>query len=230
MPNANKTYDLKVEKTIAKPAAEVFRALGEGRLFMNCGAEQDLSIDFKVGGKYSIEFKNYGMKNQGAFLEIVPNQKIVFTWCQDFETNPTPDTEVVVELKEVAGGTAVTIIHSGFVDAENRDGHNGGWTGGLTGLGEEMVGGKLHMVRKIPVSIEKLHEICKTNSKGEVTENTDRKLVANRKDGTKVTFLLDTDDDSKDDSWLELIHEGLATEAQQKNQRKEWAAQIKSFT
>ena len=47
--HATGPYNLQVEKTILKPPAEVFRAIAEGRLFMNCSADHDsLKIDFKV--------------------------------------------------------------------------------------------------------------------------------------------------------------------------------------
>ncbi len=160
-----KTYDLKVEKTIARPAAEVFRALSEGRLFQNCSADtESMKIDFRVGGKYEIHFKHVGMSTGGEFLEIVPVTKIVFTWCQDFGSNPVPDTVVNVELKEQSGKTYLTLIHSGFTDKEAMESHQGGWNGGLDDLTQEMVNGRLRFMRKIKVPVEKLYETCKNPS------------------------------------------------------------------
>lgn len=53
MTNENSTHTLKVEKVIQKPANEVFRAIGEGRLFMNCSADHaSMKINFKVGGTF----------------------------------------------------------------------------------------------------------------------------------------------------------------------------------
>ena len=232
MTNENRTYDLKIEKTISQTPAEVFRAIGEGRLFQNCGADHEsLKIDFKVGGKYSIEFLAHKMKNQGEFLEIIPHKKIVFTWCQDYDSNPTPDTKVLIELKDVNGKTALTLTHTGFTDAENRDGHEGGWSGGLTDMGEEMANGKLRFSRKISMPVEKLYELCNGPKsifagKGEATETIpNQKLVLNM-GSSKVTLLFEADDD-KANSWIELLHEGLNSESKQKSQRAEWDSLLK---
>jgi uncharacterized protein YndB with AHSA1/START domain len=231
MENANKTYDLKVEKMISKTPAEVFRAIGEGRLFENCSADHDtMKIDFKVGGKYMIQFLNYDMKNQGEFLEIVPNQKITFTWCQDYNSNPTPDTKVSIELKDVGGKTALTLTHTGFNDIESRDDHKGGWTGGLDDLSEEIINGKLRLMRKVPLTIEQLFETCKNSSdfKGKVLESApNQKIILSLNDDSKLSLLFDTEDEKS--SWLEVIHEGLKTEAQQKTYRAKWDSVLKQM-
>lgn len=229
MTNANNTYGLKVEKVIAKPVADVFRALGEGRLFMNCGADHEsLKIDFKVGGKYFIQFLGYGMKNCGEFLEITANQKIVFTWCQDYDSNPKPDTTVTVLLKDLGGKTALTLTHEGFEDKENCDAHTGGWTGGLDDLSLEITEGKLRFMRKIPLPIQKVFEACQ-KFEGKVLELVPGKKVVIDQQGTKVTCLLDTDDDDQNASWIELLHEGLTTDAQQKSHRARWDALLKKL-
>jgi len=268
MANENSTYDLKVEKMILKSPAEVFRAIGEGRLFENCSADHDtLKIDFKVGGKYSIHFLTHDMKNQGEFLEVVPYQKIVFTWCQDYDSNPTPDTKVSIELKDLGGKTQLTLTHTGFTDKDNRDGHEGGWNGGLEDLGQEIANGKLRLMRKFPMTVEKLFEVCKNPSsffglmgdaqKGKVDFKVGGKyeiptekgplsgefleIVPNQKivfswnsscggesptRDTKVTLLFEADDESNI-SWLELLHEGLETESQQKSHRAGWDSVMK---
>ncbi|MDZ4677114.1 MAG: SRPBCC family protein [Oligoflexia bacterium] len=232
MANENKMHDLIVEKTIPKNAAEVFRAIGEGRLFLNCSADTELlKIDFKVGGKYSIEFLNYNMKNHGEFLEIIPNQKIVFTWCQDYDSNPIPDTKVVIILKDVGGKTALTLTHTGFTDLENKDAHQGGWNGGLDDLREEISNGKLRLARKYSLPVEKLYEICKSPKSeitGDVIESVPNKKIVIKMGETKVTLLFDTEDD-KSSSWIELLHEGLKTETQQKTQRAGWDSLLKQL-
>lgn len=234
MANANSTYDLKVEKVIPKTPAEVFRAIGEGRLFLNCSADHEsLKIDFKVGGWYSILFASYGMKNRGEFLEIIPNQKIVFTWCQDYDSNPTPDTKVSIELKDLGGKTALTLTHAGFTDLENKNAHEGGWSGGLNDLSEEMVNGKLRLARKTPLMLEKLYETCKspTTFPGAKFLETipNEKIVFSDKHDTKVTLTFESEDNKEDGSWITLVHEGLLNESQQKAQRAEWDSLLKNL-
>jgi uncharacterized protein YndB with AHSA1/START domain len=232
--NENKTYDLKVEKTIAKTPSEVFRAIGEGRLFLNCGADQaSMKIDFKVGGKYAIHFHSHGAKNGGEFLEIIPHQKIVFTWCQGFEADAKPDTTVSIELKDLGGKTALTLVHSGFSDIENKDNHQGGWTSGLNDVTEEITNGRLRMVRKISMGIEKAFAAFQSPKSnlaihGKTLETVpNKKIVLSLEPETKLTLLFDTDDDDTHISWLEIIHEGLKTEAEQKSYRAKWDALLK---
>lgn len=235
MANESSTYDLKVEKVIPKTPAEVFRAIGEGRLFTNCGADHEsMKIDFKVGGKYSIEFLNHNMKNQGEFLEIIPNQKIAFTWCQDYDSNPTPDTKVVIELKDLGGKTALTVTHTGFTDLENRNGHEGGWNGGLEDLSQEITNGRLRLMRKFPVPIERLYETCKNPSTfpgAKLLETIpNEKIVFDFDHETKVTLTFESEDKKEDGSWITLIHEGLKTESQQKAHREGWDSLLKNLS
>ena len=258
--NETKTYDLKVEKVIQKSPAEVFRAIGEGRLFLNCSASNEsIKIDFRVGGKYHIDFASYPKSNQGEFLEIVPDRKIVFTWCQVPGVNPIPDTTVTIEMRDQGGKTHLTLTHVGFTDSETREKHQGGWTGGLNDLSNEITDGRLRFMRKYPVPVQKLYELCKTptsffglmsdtqkgkadfkvggeyrfpTEKGEISGKfleivTDQKIIfswtstgCGVAENTKVTLLFDTEENNQ--SWLELIHEGLTTDAQQKSHREGW--------
>jgi uncharacterized protein YndB with AHSA1/START domain len=155
-------YQLKVEKTIARPTADVFAALKEGLLFLNCGADSgSAKIDFRVGGKYFLEFKNHGVTNHGEFLEIVQNKKIVFTWCQEFGANQKPDTRVALELFADGPKTRLVIEHTGFKDKANCDGHEMGWTGGAKDMAAQLENGRLRMVRSYEASVEKLFESLK---------------------------------------------------------------------
>ena len=132
-------YDLKTEKVIARPASDVFNAIKAGRLFMNCsGDSNSMKIDFRVGGKYHIDFKNHGVANFGEFIEIVPNRKIVFTWCQTFGADQKPDTQVSIELFDDGPKTKLVLHHTGFNTEATRDGHKGGWIDGLADMASEI--------------------------------------------------------------------------------------------
>lgn len=227
-------HDLKIEKLIAKPATDVFRAISEGRLFMNCGADSgSMEIDFKVGGRYKIEFLAYGMTNGGEFLEIIPNQKIVFTWSQD--GNDNADTKVTVELKPQGEETLVSVYHVGFKTKELANQHHGGWTGGLNDLGLEITEGKLRFYRFFNLSVHELYELCKTQERflglltdpdqAKITEMVvDQKIVFTLTSHaqSKVTLTFEAEDGEEKESWLELIHEGLNSEELQKSQRAAW--------
>ena len=253
------TNELKVEKTISKPSAEVFRAIGEGRLFLNCsGRNETLKVDFRVGGEYRLEFAGHDKYNHGKFLEIIENKKIVFTWCQDPTLSLTPDTTVTIVLQDAGKSTHLTLTHVGFKDQVVCDMHRGGWTGGLNDLANEITEGTLKITRKFKTSVQKLFETCKNPAlffgmlgdaaktqvdfkvggrflvpvkNGEVS-GTFSEIVPNQKivfswtstgcqtENTKVSLLFEADEGEI--SWLELVHEGLLTEAQQKSHRAGW--------
>ena len=260
MSNQNQP-EVRVEKVIQKPASEVFRAIGEGRLFMNCGSDSaSMQLDFKVGGKYRIDFKNYEIYNMGEFLEIVPNKKVVFSWCQTFSSDQKPDTQVTIELFPDGDKTKIRIVHTGFKDESTRNDHQGGWESGLTDLIQELQLGKIRMVRVFEVPVAKLYDTCKDFSvffspvaqaekgtydfrvggkycvpsekgevKGEYLEIIPlKKLVfswasncgADMNPNSKVTLIFDEEDDGG--SSLELLHDSLDTEEQQKRHRAGW--------
>jgi uncharacterized protein YndB with AHSA1/START domain len=253
------SYELKIEKVIKRPVPDVFRALQEGRLFMNCSANSNsMKIDFRVGGGYLIEFANFKKTNFGEFLEIIPNKKIVFTWCQSFEEK-VPNTQVTIELFEDGSQTRLVLGHTGFKNKEVCDNHYSGWNSGLTDLAEEIQNGRIRMVRSFKAPVESLYEVCKNPesffafmgdlSKGKVdfkvggqyqvpTQNGEVKgefveIVPNQKikltwlmgcsgpmQGSFVSLLLKQKDDTT--STLELLHDGLVSEKEQKAHRSGW--------
>ena len=234
MENPNKTYSLQVEKLIHQSPAEVFKAISQGRLFTNCSADHEsLKIEFKVGGTYFIRVVSHGMTNHGSFLEIIPNQRIVFTWCQDYEENAVPDTQVVIELKEASGKTALTLTHSGFRDQENCEMHQSGWTNGLGDMILEITEGNLSLTRQVSLPLAKAFETFnnpKTYSFGEIQgapleSEPNKKLVFHWKPEGKVTLTFE-DEDGKS-CWIGVKHEGVKTESLQLKQRAGWDALLK---
>jgi uncharacterized protein YndB with AHSA1/START domain len=75
---------------------------------------------------------------QGAYLEVKPPEKIVFTWSWT-KTTPdgaqlhplSPETQVTVEFFARGNSTEVVLTHATFGSAKDRDEHNQGWNGCL---------------------------------------------------------------------------------------------------
>jgi uncharacterized protein YndB with AHSA1/START domain len=65
----------------------------------------------------------------GVYREIVPNEKLVFTWA--WKGTPERETLVTVLLKPDGDGTLLTLMHEQFFDEAARDSHQGGWDGAL---------------------------------------------------------------------------------------------------
>jgi uncharacterized protein YndB with AHSA1/START domain len=213
-------YDLKIEKIIAKEASEVFRSLKAGRLFMNCSADSNsIEIDFREGGKYKLNFKNHKVSNWGEFLEIIPDKKIVFSWCQTFGADQRPDTKVTIELFPENSKTRLVLEHSGFNDKSTCDNHYQGWNGGINDLSSEMEQGQINLVRRYETSVEKLFDLVKGSKQlfGEFSD-----IVPNEKITLKSNATLLFLKREGDTSALQIIQAGLQSESAKDLSRNNW--------
>jgi uncharacterized protein YndB with AHSA1/START domain len=91
--------------------------------------------DIRPGGSFRICMRSpEGVDSwlQGAYREIVPPERLVFThvWL-DAKGKPGKETLVTVTLAERDGKTELTLRQSGFASVESRDGHKYGWTSAL---------------------------------------------------------------------------------------------------
>ena len=85
--------------------------------------------DVRVGGRFRMVFGGaQGTEHEcaGIYREVVPNRKLVFTWCWP---NSTPDrvSQVTILFKAAGGGTDFDFLHEQFFDEAARDGHQRGW-------------------------------------------------------------------------------------------------------
>lgn len=143
----NEDLKLQISKVIKAKRPRVFEAWTKPELLQQWfGPENTIApsadIDFRVGGAYRIQVQacegsdDTGIRRlsqaTGVYKEIVPNERIRFTWHGDWD--PSLETMVTVVFKDVAGGTEVTLTHERFVTAESRDKHQHGWTGSLEKL------------------------------------------------------------------------------------------------
>lgn len=90
--------------------------------------------DLRPGGRYAIAFIEDGEEHHisGAYLEVVPERKLVFTWT--WRHMPEQKSQVTVLIKPETEGSLVTLIHEQFADEHIRDLHRKGWTGCLDEL------------------------------------------------------------------------------------------------
>ena len=134
---------LQMKKIVKAPRAAVFDAWTKPELMKQWYAPgtmktPEASSDLRVGGKYHVHMQGEMDGEQsshtarGTYQKIVPNELISFTWGWDGD--PSPETLVTVELKDVSGGTEVTLTHERFAAVEARDKHEQGWMGCLENL------------------------------------------------------------------------------------------------
>lgn len=133
-----------VSKTINATREDLFEAFTNPEIMSSWFyPEDDMSADvsneFEVGGSYTIKMHagNGGIYTHvGEYKEIVPNEKLVFTWNSDFVQN----TVVTVTFSETDAGTEITITHDLMPSEEMVENHRKGWTGCLSRL-ESLVAG-----------------------------------------------------------------------------------------
>ena len=97
--------------------------------------------DPRVGGRFSIVMRGTDACEEtgaeehhvsGVYREVVPNEKLVFTWA--WRSTPERESLVTVLIKPDGAGSLLTLIHEQFFDEEARDRHEHGWTGCLDKL------------------------------------------------------------------------------------------------
>lgn len=139
---------LRITRTLPFPRQRVFDAWTQpGQLKQWFAPSMEMTtpvaeVDLKVGGAYKIGMgATDTILLSGRYLEIVPPEKIVFTWNWPkgfYEA--MGETRVTVALKDVDGGTELTLVHEGFLTAGERDDHDGGWSGCLKKLAAKLEG------------------------------------------------------------------------------------------
>ena len=90
--------------------------------------------DARVGGKYHLEMQSVPADGStgkrylvdGTYQEMVPGEKLVFTWIS--ATPVTGDSLVTVLFRDKDGGTEMTFTHERFASPEAAEQHRKGWT------------------------------------------------------------------------------------------------------
>jgi uncharacterized protein YndB with AHSA1/START domain len=91
--------------------------------------------DPRTGGRYRWVMRAPNGEEHdvsGVYREVVPNEKLVFTWA--WKSTPERESLVTVLLKPDGDGTLLTLTHEQFFDEEARDRHQGGWNGAMDKL------------------------------------------------------------------------------------------------
>jgi len=100
-------------------------------------------FDARSGGSFELDMtETNGTPHRayGKFLEVVPGRLLVHTWqWKDFPLD-TGESVVTIELRDVPGGTEVTLTHEKLANEGSVKAHIEGWTGCLEKLGNILEG------------------------------------------------------------------------------------------
>ncbi|WP_373046992.1 SRPBCC family protein [Vulgatibacter sp.] len=118
-----------VERTYPTTAARVFRAFSDPEKKRRWFAEgegfevQRYSLDFRVGGFERTLFRPEGgppMTNDCVYLDIVPNERLVFAYSMTFDGAPMSSSLGTMELLPAGDGTLLRLTeHTAYVDGND---------------------------------------------------------------------------------------------------------------
>ena len=128
---------LTIKRHLNAPPAKVFAAWTDPekvKLWMGPGEIKAAHVesDPRTGGRYRWVMRAPNGEEHdvsGVYREVIPNQKLVFTWA--WKTMPERESLVTVLLKADGDGTLLTLTHEQFFDDDARDRHQAGWNGAL---------------------------------------------------------------------------------------------------
>lgn len=131
---------LTLKRRLNAPAEKVYAAWTDPEKIVkwfgpDSGPVTRAETDLRVGGRYVIAFNTEnGERHQvgGIYREVVPNEKLVFTWA--WHTTPERESLVTITVKPDGAGSILTLLHEQFFDEAARDGHKRGWSGSLDKL------------------------------------------------------------------------------------------------
>jgi len=124
------------EIDIAAPRERVFEAWTDPQQFVTWWGDDStyrctkMVSDLRVGGSWRTEGSGTDGKHfsvWGRYTRVDRPSALGFTWNHDWGGAEHPETRVLIELTATSSGTHLTLTHSGFASAPERDSHNQGW-------------------------------------------------------------------------------------------------------
>jgi len=140
---------LQITRVFDAPCALVYKAWTDPGDLMRWMGPRDHPIaqaeyDVRVGGGWRgcLRATDGGpdLWQGGAYLEVIENEKLVFTFAWD-QAHPAHghETRVTVSFSDhPAGGTVMDFRQEFLPSADQRDGHRGGWTSSFDRLDEAL--------------------------------------------------------------------------------------------
>lgn len=139
-------YFLRLERTFAAPAADVFDAWTSAevlRRWFHCASDwetPEADVDLRTGGQVSVVMRRPdGTKGgaRGEYRVIDRPHRLVMSWT--FDDDASNEQLVELTFTESEGQTTVVLLNSGISTEERRSGQDWGWRGCLDQL-EALIG------------------------------------------------------------------------------------------
>lgn len=127
---------LRLARHFQAPRQAVFRAWTDPQALATWfGPEgvktRNVEVDPRPGGTFRLEmYEADGVYSlSGVYREVVPPERLVFSWVWGHGELEGLETLVTIELQEKDGGTELTLVHEGLPTPTAREKHEGGWIG-----------------------------------------------------------------------------------------------------
>ena len=91
-------------------------------------------VDLRPGGRYELLLEPGSMRLVGQFREVLPPQRLVYTWRWIEGVPDARESLVTVEFREHGARTEVVLVHDNFVGPGPADMYDEGWRSGLDKL------------------------------------------------------------------------------------------------
>lgn len=135
------TRPIVVTRHVAAPPETVYSYLTESAKWSRWQGTE-ATIEARPGGIFLIKMPN-GATARGEFVELIPDEKVVFTWgWVDHPGVPPGSSTVEIEITVVDNGSLVTLTHRDLPDDEVEI-HTKGWSRYLHRLGTVAEGGEV---------------------------------------------------------------------------------------
>lgn len=128
--------ELVILRRFRAPRERVFRAWTDPALARQWWGPRihpvtHLEMDARPGGRWraSLDGLHQGreLHHGGVFHEVVPPERLVFTFAWDAPGERGLETLVTITLADEGASTLMTFRQVPFQSREERDGHQGGW-------------------------------------------------------------------------------------------------------
>jgi uncharacterized protein YndB with AHSA1/START domain len=131
------TFEVVITRVFDAPRALVFNAWTQPEMLAKWFGPKGFSAttiqnDVRPGGAYDFHMRgdNYDDHWTGTYREVVPPERLAFTWPAG------PQSLVTLLFEDLSGKTRLTLRHSGFASEDARARHQNGWNSALDCLAE----------------------------------------------------------------------------------------------
>ena len=132
-----------IQHTFAAPIERVYQAWTDPQQIVQWFRPNErwnssvVDIDPTPGGRHNITMHHTDgdeFRNLGRYVEIVPNERLSFTWNAAGSTMGGEETFVTIDFRAVSNGTELTLTHDRHTDPKVLEQTTSGWTGILETL------------------------------------------------------------------------------------------------